>query len=83
MYRAIAGKRDTVAFWLSERRILPAATRFLIRALRPYGRPDRIVTDGSSTNRDAILSCDTRPASRSWCIRMGLDRNHLHWAGRR
>jgi putative transposase len=29
------------------------------KALKPHGRPERIVIDGSQTNREAIVSCDT------------------------
>lgn len=29
------------------------------RALKRHSRPERIVIDGSRTNREAILSCDT------------------------
>src|SRR4029079_19335212 len=36
-----------------------AAKRFLSRALKQHGRPERIVIDGSQTNREAILACDT------------------------
>lgn len=50
---------DTVEFWFSEQRNLTAAKRFLARALNRHGRPERIVIDGSQTNRKAILSCDT------------------------
>ena len=42
----------------SEYRDLPAAKRFLTKALARHGRPDRIVIDGSQTNREAIVSCD-------------------------
>jgi transposase-like protein len=49
---------DTVEFWFSERRNLTAAKRFLRKALNRHGRPERIVIDGSQTNREAILSCD-------------------------
>jgi transposase-like protein len=38
---------------------LAAAKRFLRKALKRHGRPERIVIDGSQTNREAILSCDT------------------------
>lgn len=58
LYRAIDSVGDTVEFWFSEHRDLPAARRFLRRALQRHGRPDRIVIDGSQTNREAILSCD-------------------------
>jgi putative transposase len=58
LYRAIDSNGDTVEFWVSERRNLTAAKRFLRKALKRYGRPERIVIDGSQTNREAILSCD-------------------------
>jgi transposase-like protein len=32
--------------------------RFLRKALKRHGRPERIVIDGSQTNREAIRSCD-------------------------
>ncbi len=59
LYRAINSNGDTVEFWFSERRNLAAAKRFVRKALRRHGRPERIVIDGSQTNREAILSCDT------------------------
>jgi transposase-like protein len=59
LYRAIDSNSDTVEFWFSERRNLTAAKRFLRRALKRHGRPERIVIDGSQTNHEAILSCDT------------------------
>jgi transposase-like protein len=59
LYRAIDSNGDTVEFWFSERRNLTAAKRFLRKALKRHGRPERIIVDGSQTNREAILSCDT------------------------
>jgi transposase-like protein len=59
LYRAIDSNGDTVEFWFSERRNLTAAKRFLRKALKRHGRPERIVIDGSQTNREAIRSCDT------------------------
>jgi putative transposase len=59
LYRAIDSNGDTVEFWFSERRDLVAAKQFLRKALKRHGRPERIVIDGSQTNRKAILSCDT------------------------
>ena len=58
LYRAIDSNSDTVEFWFSERRNLTAAKRFLRKALKRHGRPERIVIDGSQTNREAILLCD-------------------------
>jgi transposase-like protein len=59
LYRAIDSHGDTVEFWFSERRNLTAAKQFLRKALQRHGRSERIVIDGSQTNREAILSCDT------------------------
>jgi transposase-like protein len=47
LYRAIDSNNDTVEFWSSERRSLTAAKRFLARALKRHGCPERIVIDGS------------------------------------
>jgi transposase-like protein len=58
LYRAIDSNGDTVEFWFSKRRNLTAAKQFLRKALKRHGRPERIVIDGSQTNREAILSCD-------------------------
>jgi putative transposase len=59
LYRAIDSNGDTVEFWFSERRNLAAAKCFLNKALKRHGRPERIVIDGSQTNWEAILACDT------------------------
>ncbi len=59
LYRAIDSNGDTVEFRFSERRNLTAAKRVLRKALQRHGRPERIVIDGSQTNREAILCCDT------------------------
>jgi putative transposase len=58
LYRAIDSNGDTVEFWFSERRDVTAARRILRKALKRHGRPERIVIDGSQTNREAILSRD-------------------------
>jgi putative transposase len=58
LYRAIDSVGDTVEFHFSEHRDLPAAKRFFRKALERHGRPDRVVIDGSQTNREAIVSCD-------------------------
>jgi len=59
LYCSIDSNGDTVKFWFSERRNLAAARRFLRKALKRHGQPEQIVIDGSQTNREAILSCDT------------------------
>lgn len=58
LYRAIDSVGDTVEFWFSEQRDLRAARRFFRKALERHGRPDRVVIDGSQTNREAIIVCD-------------------------
>ena len=58
LYRAIDSVGDTVEFWFSANRDLPSAKRFLRKALERHGRPERVVIDGSQTNREAIVSCD-------------------------
>jgi putative transposase len=58
LYRAIDSVGDTVEFWFSEHRDLRAAKCFLRKALKRHDRPDRIVIDGSQTNREAVISCD-------------------------
>jgi transposase-like protein len=58
LYRAIDSNGDTVEFSFSERRNLPAANRFLCNALKRHGHPERIVIDGSQTNKEAILLSD-------------------------
>jgi transposase-like protein len=58
LYRAIDRAGDTVEFFFSEHRDLMAAKRFLRRAFQRHGRPERIVIDGSQTNREAIIACD-------------------------
>jgi transposase-like protein len=59
LYRAIDSVGDTVEFLFSENRDLLAAKRFLRKALKRHGRPDRVVIDGSQTIQEAIISCDT------------------------
>lgn len=59
LYRAIDSVGDAVEFWFSEQRDLPSAKRFFRKALSRHGRPDRVVIDGSQTNLEAIVSCDT------------------------
>ncbi|MBL0407861.1 IS6 family transposase [Microvirga aerilata] len=59
LYRAIDSNGDTVEFCFSKRRNLAAANRFLRKTLNCPGRPERTVIDGTQTNREAMLFCDT------------------------
>lgn len=65
--RAFDSNGDTVEFWFSDWRNQAAAKRFLRKAIKRHGRPERNVIDGSQTNRETILSCDaeTRLQDRS------------------
>lgn len=58
-YRTIDSLGDTVEFYFREQRDLAAAMRSSPRFSNRHGRPDRVVIDGSPTNREAIVSCDT------------------------
>jgi transposase-like protein len=58
LYRAIDSHGHGRVLVQRTARNLTAAERFLRKALRRHGRPERIVIDGSQTNREAILSCD-------------------------
>ena len=60
LYRAIDSVGDTVEFFLSTNRDLPSAKRFPRMSVARHGRPERIVIDGSQTNREAIVSCDAK-----------------------
>jgi transposase-like protein len=60
LYRAIDSNGDRVEFWFSERHNLTAAKRILRKTLKRHGRPERIVIDGGQTNRETILSGDTK-----------------------
>lgn len=68
LYRAIDSAGDTVEFWLGEHRDLPAAKRFFSKAFNRHGRPERVVINGSQTNRDAL-----DPAIRHVGYRTGHD----------
>jgi len=47
LYRAIDSSGETVDFWFSKHRDLPAAKRYLRKALEHNGQPDSIGIDGS------------------------------------
>jgi putative transposase len=58
LYRAIDSNGDAVEFYFSKQRDLSAAKRFIRKALARHGRPERIIIDGSETNRISIVQCD-------------------------
>jgi putative transposase len=53
-YRAVDKTGQTVDFLLTEERDEQAAKRFLTRAIRRHGVPERITIDGSAANEAAI-----------------------------
>jgi putative transposase len=56
LYCAVDKTGQTVAFLLTEQRDEHAAKRFLIKAIRRHGVPEKITIDGSTANEAAIKS---------------------------
>jgi putative transposase len=54
LYRAVDKHGHTIDFLLTEQRDEPAATRFLTKAIRRHGVPEKITIDGSEANAAAI-----------------------------
>src|SRR5213592_423938 len=55
-YRAVDKQGQTIAFLLTEHRDTEAALRFLKKAIRRHGVPEKITIDGSDANEAAIKS---------------------------
>jgi putative transposase len=56
LYRAVDKTGQTIDFLLTEQRDERAALRFLIKAMRRHGVPEKITIDGSEANAAAIRS---------------------------
>jgi putative transposase len=56
LYRAVDKYGETIDFLLTEHRDKEAALRFLKKAIRRNGVPEKITIDGSATNEAAIKS---------------------------
>jgi putative transposase len=56
LYRAVDKTGQTIDFLLTEQRNERAATRFLTKAIRRHGVPEKITIDGSEANAAAIRS---------------------------
>jgi putative transposase len=56
LYRAVDKTGQTIDFLLTEERDELAAKRFLTKAIRRHGMPERITIDGSAANEAAIKS---------------------------
>ncbi len=54
LYRAVDKTGQTIDFLLTAQRDEPAATRFLTKAIRRHGVPEKITIDGSEANAAAI-----------------------------
>src|SRR5674476_1041880 len=59
LYGAVDRAGDTVDFLLTAKRDLPAARRFLERAINPHDLPEKITIDNSGANTAAIESVKT------------------------
>src|SRR6266704_4435583 len=56
LYRAVDKQGQTIDFLLTEHRDKEAAKRFLTKAIRRHGVPEKITIDGSAANKAAIES---------------------------
>jgi putative transposase len=56
LYRAVDKTGQTIDFLLTEQRDERAAKRFLTKAIRRHGVPEKITIDGSAANEAAIKS---------------------------
>jgi putative transposase len=56
LYRTVDKTDQTIDFLLTEQRDERAALRFLIKAIRRHGVPEKITIDGSEANAAAIQS---------------------------
>ena len=56
LYRAVDKQGQTIDFLLTEHREEHAAKRFLTKAIRRHGVPEKITIDGSAANEAAIKS---------------------------
>ncbi len=56
LYRAVDKTGQTIDFLLTKERDEQAAKRFLIKAIRRHGVPEKITIDGSAANEAAIKS---------------------------
>jgi putative transposase len=56
LYRAVDKTGQTIDFLLTDHRDERAATRFLTKAIRRHGVPEKVTIDGSEANAAAIRS---------------------------
>ena len=63
LYRAVDKTGQTIDFLLTEQRDEQAAKRFLTKAIRRHGVPEKITIDGSAANEAAIKSYNDEPGT--------------------
>ncbi len=72
LYRAVDKTGQTIDFLLTEQRDEQAAKRFLTKAIRRHGVPEKITIDGSAANEAAIKSYNEEHAPRSKSARSSI-----------
>ncbi len=60
LYRAVDKTGQAIDFLLTEQRDEQAAKRFLTKAIRRHGVPEKITIDGSAANEAAIKSYNVK-----------------------
>jgi putative transposase len=76
LYRAVDTQGQTIDLLLTEHRDQEAARRFLTKAIRRHGVPEKITIDGSDANEAAIKS-DNEAHGTSMIIRQVKYLNHM------
>ena len=76
LYRAVDKTGQTIDFFLTEERDEQAAKRFLTKAMRRHGVPEKITIDGSAANEAAIKSSNAEHGT-AIAIRKGKYLNNM------
>ena len=76
LYGAVDTMGQTIDFLLTEERDEQAAKRFLTKAIRRHGVPEKITIDGSAANEAAIKS-DNKDHGTAIVIRQITYRNNI------
>jgi transposase-like protein len=71
-YRTVDQIGQTIDFLLTEQRDERAAKRFLIKAIRRHGGPEKITIAGSAANAPAIRIYNAEQGPRSSCVRCNI-----------
>jgi putative transposase len=78
LYRAVDKHGQTIDFLLTEPRDEQAAKRFLTKAIRRHGVPEKITIDGSAANEAGIKSYNTEHGCEFYHL-MRLDKQTCDW----